>query len=310
MTSVFRSKQFVFVIGDETKTEYTVHRDLIAKQSKALNSLVNGEMQETLDGRATFEDLDDNTFVRFCQFAYTGDYTTPGFISGPNVVVPPSVAPSLHNSSSDRESNDKIHEEVVDPPPLMEEIPLDWGFKPAKPKKQPKGRLLRQSFDDKYYDIEKQSKSRLLRQSFDDKDYDIETAVRIRSARCEVRPNSSVVEDYTPVLLGHARLYIFGEKWGIENLKVLALHKLHKTLTKFTLFESRRRDIVELLRCVYSNENTPDRGEVVDELRSLVMLYVCCEAESLTQCSEFMALLGEGGELAEDFVQILMKRIK
>ena len=211
-------------------------------------------------------------------------------ISGPNVVVPPSVAPSLHNSSSDRESNDKIHEEVVEPPPLMEEIPLDWGFKPAKPKKQWNGRLLRQSFDDK--------------------DYDIETAVRIRSARCEVRPNSSVVEDYTPVLLGHARLYIFGEKWGIENLKVLALHKLHKTLTKFTLFESRRRDIVELLRCVYSNENTPDRGEVVDELRSLVMLYVCCEAESLTQCSEFMALLGEGGELAEDFVQILMKRIK
>ena len=78
VTSVFRSKQFVFVIGNETKTEYTVHRDLIAKQSKALNSLVNGEMQETLDGRATFEDLDDNTFVRFCQFAYTGDYTTPG----------------------------------------------------------------------------------------------------------------------------------------------------------------------------------------------------------------------------------------
>lgn len=291
MTSVFRSKQFVFVIGDETKTEYTVHRDLIAKQSKALNALVNGEMQETLDGRATFEDLDDNTFVRFCQFAYTGDYTTPGFISDPNVVFPPSVAPSLHDSASDRESMDEIHEAVVEhPPQLAEGITLDWEFKPTKPKKQ--------------------SKSRLLRQSFDDKDYDIETPVRIWSARCEVRPNSSVVEDYTPVLLGHARLYIFGEKWGIENLKVLALHKLHKTLTKFTLFESRRRDIVELLRCVYSNENTPDRGEVVDELRSLVMLYVCCEAESLTQCSEFMALIGEGGELAEDFVQILMKRIK
>ncbi|KIN05223.1 hypothetical protein OIDMADRAFT_25799 [Oidiodendron maius Zn] len=286
---VFRSKQFVFVIGDETKTEYTVHRDLIAKQSKALNALVNGEMQETLNGRVTFEDLDDNTFVRFCQFAYTGDYITPGFISDPNVIVPPSVAPSLHDSASDRESND-IHEPMVEPLAVAEEMPSDWGFKSTKPKKQ--------------------SKSRLLRQSFDDKDYDIETPVRIWSARCEVRPNSSVVEDYTPVLLGHAGLYIFGEKWGIENLKILALHKLHKTLTKFTLFESRRRDIVELLRCVYSNENTPDRGEVVDELRSLVMLYVVCEAESLTQCSEFMALLGEGGELTEDFVQILMKRIK
>jgi hypothetical protein len=154
------------------------------------------------------------------------------------------------------------------------------------------------------------SQSRLLRQSLDDKLYDVETAHEISAAQCQVRQNSSPTEDYTPVLLGHAQLYVFGEKWGIEALKTLALHKLHKTLVSFTLYGARRTDIVELLRYAYSDEHTPDRVDVVDDLRSLVMLYAGCEAESLVHCPEFLSLVGEGGQLAQELVQILMRRIR
>lgn len=280
VNSILQSKQVVFVTTRDSSLEYTIHRDLIAKQSRALEALVNGQMEEAAHRRVVFEDLDDDTLVRFFQFAYTGDYTTPQFSLDPDIVSSPISQGGSSDSMTEKARNaDKRSPES--------DSTEDSEGKMKKSKKR-KG----------------QSTSRVLRRMLDAKDYDIETAHGISSARCKTRPNSSAQEDYTPVLLGHARLYVFGEKWGVENLKTLALRKLHDTLSTFTLFEARRRDIVELLRFSYSDENTPDR-EVIDELRSLVMLYVGCEVESLSQCPDFVILLGEGGRLAQNLVHIL-----
>jgi hypothetical protein len=155
----------------------------------------------------------------------------------------------------------------------------------------------------------KPSKGSLLRQSLHDQLYDTETIRTILAARCEVRQNSNPTEDYTTVFLGHAQLYVFAEKWGIKSLKTLALCKLHKTLTTFTLYAARRPDVVELLRYTFSNNHTPDLVDAVDDLRSLVMLYTACEVENLIHCPEFLSLIGEGGQLAQNLVQMLMKRI-
>jgi hypothetical protein len=83
-TSVFRSKQFVFVVG-EYQAEFTAYAAIIAKQLKALDVLINGSMKEASDGRAIFKDIQEDTFIRFCQFAYTGDYTTPDFTHIPSI---------------------------------------------------------------------------------------------------------------------------------------------------------------------------------------------------------------------------------
>jgi hypothetical protein len=85
--SVFRSKQFVFVVG-ENQAAFTLHAAIIAKQSKALDILINGPMGEASEGKATFEDIEEDTFIRFCQFAYTGDYTTPDFTHIPTIELP------------------------------------------------------------------------------------------------------------------------------------------------------------------------------------------------------------------------------
>lgn len=37
--------------------------------------MMNGLMREATDGVATLEDIDEQTFVRFCEYAYMGDYT-------------------------------------------------------------------------------------------------------------------------------------------------------------------------------------------------------------------------------------------
>ena len=45
-------------------------------------------------------------------------------------------------------------------------------------------------------------------------------------------------DDYTPNLLGHARLYVLADKYDIESLKALVLHKLHDTLQIFVVRSS------------------------------------------------------------------------
>lgn len=75
---VFRSKQFVFIVG-ENQAAFTVHAAIIAKQSKALDVLIKGSMGEASEGKAIIKDIEEDTFILFCQFAYTGDYTTPDF---------------------------------------------------------------------------------------------------------------------------------------------------------------------------------------------------------------------------------------
>ncbi|TVY51417.1 hypothetical protein LCER1_G007636 [Lachnellula cervina] len=301
--SVFRSKPFVFVVG-ENRAAFPVHAAVIAKQSKALDVLINGPMGEASKGEAIFEDIEEDTFIRFCQFAYTGDYATPDFTHIPSIELPDTSTPEIlpHDASApDRDSRfiEPEWEPTPEPEPeALEAQPADdfgWGSTVKEPKKPKKPK--------------KPSKSSLLRQSLHNQLYDTETIRTILEARCEVRQNSDLTENYTAVFLGHAQLYVFADKWGIESLKTLALFKLHRTLTTFTLYSARRPDIVELLRYTFSNDHTPDLVDGVDDLRSLVMLYTACEVESLIHCPEFLSLIGEGGQLAQNLVQILMKRI-
>ncbi|PVH68020.1 hypothetical protein DL98DRAFT_241267 [Cadophora sp. DSE1049] len=276
MWSVFRSKQFLFIVG-EVQAEFTVHAAIIAKQSRALDALINGSMTEASDGKAIFEDIEEDTFIRFCQFAYTGDYTTPYFTHIPAIELPDIAPPTiLHDTDRDEPVVDVT---VADEPSVPDNF--GWGTPGQKPKK-PK----------------KPSKSSRLRQSLHDGLYNTETSRTLSAARCEVRQNSDPSEDYTPVFTGHAQLYVFAEKWGIKSLKNLTLFKLHRTLTTFTLYAARRPDIVELLRYAFSNTHTPDLVDDVDDLRSLVTLYTACEVESLVHCPEFLLLIGEGGQLA------------
>ena len=51
-----------------------VHEAAFAEQSRALSALMQGVMIEGSAGQAKWEDMDMETFTRFAQFAYTGDY--------------------------------------------------------------------------------------------------------------------------------------------------------------------------------------------------------------------------------------------
>jgi len=125
---------------------------------------------------------------------------------------------------------------------------------------------------------------------------------------CSVMPNRTPEEDYTPVFLGHARLYVFAEKYGISTLRSLTLDRLHRTLIYFTLFKERIGDVVALARYAYSNDNTPDyESDIVDDLRRLVTQYIVCEFKTFANTEQFCTLLEEGGPFVRDWWKLVRK---
>jgi hypothetical protein len=65
-----------------------VHEKAFADQSPELAALMRGEMSESLAGATKWEDVDQGTFVRFAQFVYIGDYSTPKMIVEPDSLPP------------------------------------------------------------------------------------------------------------------------------------------------------------------------------------------------------------------------------
>lgn len=51
----------------------------MAEQSPALRALVSGFMEEAQIGTAIWEKVDEETFSRFAEFVYTGDYPPPSW---------------------------------------------------------------------------------------------------------------------------------------------------------------------------------------------------------------------------------------
>lgn len=322
--SAFMSKDFVFLIGNDQRP-FQAHSDIITQQSKPLDVLINGPMSEGKAGTAILEDVSEGTFERFCQFAYTGDYVTPlhemieisnnvgthrsSFASAELSQMKPTIAVNEKAHPWDSTFDQRV-------PRPFEVVENDgWGIGGLTSKKVKKKKAHLWDTGEELpstpqvlvspQNIRQKLEALALLYHFDDVD---------SKSSCQVRENRSQTEDYTQVFVGHAQLYVFADQCDVLKLRKLALSKLHTTLSTFTLYEARRGDIVTLLRYVYNNEHTRDRGigsdaGKIDDLRELVLTCASLESKSLVQCVDFIELVGEGGEFAQDYVQNLMDRL-
>ncbi|KAH6603472.1 hypothetical protein Trco_008247 [Trichoderma cornu-damae] len=64
---------FRFLVGPNQK-EFTIHSALFTYQSSVLEKLVNGNFFEAAEKCVTWKEVDEDTFIRFWQFTYTGKY--------------------------------------------------------------------------------------------------------------------------------------------------------------------------------------------------------------------------------------------
>ena len=286
-------------MGSE-KRPFTVHAAVIAYHSKALGAMINGSMAEAREGCAVLEDVDEQTFVRFSEYAYTGDYPVaePIIVMDPAMIVDAEEPKSVHPQSEiDIEgfAEPKLAPEDC-PGPIVDDtdvVNMSWNYSnySRKQGKRVEGWNNRNDLRSKKEELWRKLESR--------KYYDSPT-------RFSPRKNKEACENYSEIFLSHARLYVFAEKWGIDSLIKLCLHKLQHTLVAFDLYDKRVGDIFDLLDYTYTN--TGDGKNSTDELRTLVVRYAACKVEILTRNQRFRALLESQSLLSADLVQQLIER--
>jgi hypothetical protein len=276
-----------------------VHAAAIAATSHQLDALINGGMKESETRCARIKDVKMEDFIRFCEYAYRGDYTVPPWEESP---PNPSCASSNNQQIGEVDTvglfgascrKKKSKKAQLEPEPETASLPQSPAHaRPlfgAVPHPQPEIKLisrvpLRTQFNNRSYSI-KENPRALILQHF------------------EPKSNSSVNQNFTPVMLAHARLYCFAHVRLISSLKALTLSKLHKTLLSFTLYAERIGDIIELAKFAYSTPDLPDRSDDgnLDDLRKLVVDYIVCEIDTIGKHDEFLKYMEEGGEFVGDF---------
>ncbi|KAH8726948.1 hypothetical protein GQ44DRAFT_758484 [Phaeosphaeriaceae sp. PMI808] len=293
-----QSHQFTFFIGKEGNP-IMVHAAAIAATSQQLDALINGGMQESEKRCARIEDIRVDDFIRFCEYAYRGDYTVPPWEELPP--RPSSTSGRIQQNDDDdvwgfgtpskKVKKVKKGRAVPEPPTIEIEYPQESAKSEFKEATEPQSEVrpisrapLRTQFNSRNY-LSDSSPKALILQHF------------------EPKSNSTVYQNFTPVLLAHARLYCFAHVRIITPLKALTLNKLHKTLLNFKLYAERVGDIIELARYAYSNPDLPDRSDdgTLNDLRKLVVDYIVCEIDTIGKYDEFVKYMEEGGEFVGDF---------
>jgi hypothetical protein len=300
-------------VGKDRKA-IVVHSAAITEHSKVLSALVNNGMAESQTRSAVLDDVDEQTFIHFCQFAYTGDYSTPPFTED-EIPIPDVLEVRAESPREDYPEEPPaeeypaygylVEEPVIEEPaieeptieePTIEEPPTDeelvtpsttnrstkvwssWGLDVSRVNFQPL-RTLKMKFEHRQF-CKKPPRQKLL-------------------DSCEPLPNSHRNHNFTPVFLAHSHLYVFADKYRIIPLQQLVLQKLHQTLVRFEMYPERVEDVVELVRYAYSDDHTFSDGN--DELRALVAVYMASRIDKLNQSESFPTLLEEGGVFVRDF---------
>ncbi|PSN69966.1 hypothetical protein BS50DRAFT_608654 [Corynespora cassiicola Philippines] len=323
---ILKSGQFTFRIGEE-KYPIIVHAAAIAATSYHMRALINGGMRESEERTADIIDLTVEDFIRFCEFAYRGDYTVPQWEQDPEPTEISSQIPASHavheyiphfayRSSIPPETlSEDESENEWDAGEASGEVPVEASAEaPTEPADYPQSDYPISVLGKKTKKKKKTSYKLALefknkfRKQIDERNYIRSSDVKDEILKQAVPySNENSRQNFTPVFLAHARLYTFATMRLVEPLKYRALDKLHSTLKGFRLYTNRINDVVELARYAYGNgEDRRDDG-TIDDLRKLVVEYIADNVHVIGNNAHFFALMEEGSEFVGDFWSIVRK---
>ncbi|KAK8019159.1 hypothetical protein PG990_004297 [Apiospora arundinis] len=274
---IISSKTFRFLVGPQ-KREFTVHEAVLTSVSEKFKALIEGNMKEAQEQLAVFDFVDEYTFARFCEFAYTGDYSisnvrTPSRLTGKCLID--------HKTTSNSESD---FWGGGDPCELGEGL----SNSKRKKKKKTSGFESPPSKRDEIW-----ARFRDLHFTRTDPDF--------------FPPQNEDHSDCLDMLLPHAQLYVFADYNLVTELKQLALFRLHATLCVFRLTEQGAHGIARLLDYSFANTSASEVGDRT--LREALTLYVTCHLEDLWDCSEFQEVLLRQNELSRDLIGQVRHRL-
>lgn len=123
--------------------------------------------------------------------------------------------------------------------------------------------------------------------------------------------NLSPPDEPTDEVRCHAKLYVFADKWMVEFLKKLCLHKLHRDLVTLDVSQN-VAEVVKLLKYTYEHtaQGWGDWPGVGKDLRDLFMAYAVWKENELLEHDDFDEFLTSGGEGVRDFGRQSSRRIQ
>ncbi|KAM0816225.1 putative BTB domain-containing protein [Seiridium cardinale] len=346
---IAQSKPFRFIVGTRHR-EFFMHADLVASMSKVLNVTVNGscngaaKFEEALTNVAVWEDTDEDTFVRFCEFAYTGDYQAASPTKPEGTVRNGQCASTrryeifldtlLTRSAMIEHDADVLVEytppDVPVPVPETDAIvgpespvPVPEMYPIAEPELEPEPEPEPEpsEFNDFWLSSSRKKIKKKAKKGLTWEEEHSQEAMETRKENLWrkftylfhdlsaefISANAKPEVVHTEVFLSHARIYTMADCYGVESLATKALGKLHRTLVRFRVFEERIPDIVTLID--YGFNNTTDKGGEQDGLRSLLCMYTACKLEDLWSDADFQNLFREHGDFSHGVLSNLLSRL-
>ncbi|KAL3255918.1 hypothetical protein ABHI18_007952 [Aspergillus niger] len=318
--SIYVSSPLVTFIVGPTRKEVTIHSGPLASLSSTLDCLLNGPMLEAKTHHVDWSEVvDEDTFIRLCEYAYVRDYTPPsctersyqtlvsasgmpeqqteagewsGYSSPSKTKKSTRKKKKGYHSSLEPSSEEKPPEDYVDEATVAQDEPEEEVAQTHDPFNGCVLPYREKSIWSDYLRDRFKNLSMQYMNSYDN-------VLSKRKEKFAPRGNCDPKDDFTPVFLGHTKLYILADKYGIVSLADLVLDKLAMTLSCFTLCEDDIDVVAELVRASYQG-TMPN-----DALRTLVTTYIVSVLGQIGESTGFQELLAEGGEFVVDFWHII-----
>jgi hypothetical protein len=247
----------------------------------------NGHMIEAHDGLAVLDDIEADTFVGFCEFAYTGDYRSRMTEREPEIATDdpaPIQREDMHEATApdwEVPPDPPAEAPAEDAPPIQEGY---WGYARSDRKKKKT----------------QTTQTERIWNDFLNLTYEDPPCLVSDEQATLVNGDNASAPKTTTSLLYHAKIYVFAEKYLIDNLRMLCLRKLHANLRDFDLTLQTSGLILEVLEFTYAQTERKESRE--DELRMLIVHYAACKGEILMQNPNLRSLLEANGEMACDLL--------
>ncbi|OAP65342.1 hypothetical protein AYL99_01314 [Fonsecaea erecta] len=329
-----------FLVGLEHKA-FNVHSTLVVQLSPVFAAMINGNMLESVERRAVLDDIDEATFVRFCEYAYKGDFSVPP----PTTVVidkersssplretidHSKATPGYHDALSSVAQVGKaggnsgerdglaMFAEGPRLPPAMRDNHHDekpsWKHRISRPVSWLKGHtVVRNSNAHTARDTQLNNNSLLLSKppvpgsklATDwAKFCSGDTAADWKGPVFQPYRNRTSSESLAETLLSQARLYVFADRYVVESLRLRVLYKMRRSLASLKLFPERVPEVFGLVQYVY--ENTREG----DDLRLLLTHFAACKVTALLEHPDWEQFIGEQRTFTWDLLQHLRESVE
>lgn len=248
----------------------------------------------TIKIEAVDDDIDDDTVLRFIEFVYTGDYTSPQ----KNGARPCARTYTARSLLTRNPSEISIHKE----PEKANLDGDDWVFGGKKVRRRKKGWTEEsESESQPTHDTHKSphflpndSKMTRLKMWTTFRD----SAPLRKMDDWIPSSDNDQHEEYSHVFLCHAKLYKFSDRYDCPELRELSLQKLWLTLSRWTFHQERACDVVALVRYCYQHTVSSEKKR--DALRVLVLNYATCYVRQLMKEPGFQKLVRQTGNNVDD----------